>query len=199
MGHPVKRLMDFVISVLFLLMSLPFWALAALAIKLEDGGSVFYRRRVVGRGGHEFDAFKFRTMMEDADLYLRQHPELWSAYQKNIKLKNDPRVTRVGRLLRRLSLDELPQLLNVLRGEMSLVGPRMITPDELSKYGGFAAKRISVKPGITGLWQVSGRQEVSYETRVRFDMEYIDNWSLWLDFKILARTIPAVLGMRGAY
>ena len=116
-----------------------------------------------------------------------------------MKLRVDPRVTAVGRILRRLSLDELPQLFNVLRGEMSLVGPRMIVPDEGERYGAALARRLSVRPGITGLWQVSGRQNVDYDTRVALDLEYIDNWSLRLDFLILLKTIPTVLSMRGAY
>lgn len=199
LGRVVKRLGDVLGAAACLLAGLPVLVSLGVLIRWDSPGPILYRRRVLGVGGREFDAFKFRTMIVDADEFLRQHPDLWAEYQKNIKLKNDPRVTRMGHWLRRLSLDELPQLFNVLRGEMSLVGPRMIAPEELARYGEFGAKRLSVKPGITGLWQVSGRQDLSYETRIRLDMEYVDNWSLWLDVRILLRTIPAVLKMSGAY
>lgn len=195
----LKRLIDIVISLAILVALSPALLVIAVISWLDSRGPIIFHRHVVGLGGKEFDALKFRTMVVNADEVLRNHPTLWDEYQKNVKLKRDPRVTRVGRWLRRLSLDELPQLFNVLRGEMSLVGPRMITPDELSRYGEFAGKRLSVKPGITGLWQVNGRQDVSYGTRIRFDMEYIDNWWLGLDFKILLWTIPAVIRMKGAY
>jgi len=194
-----KRATDVMASILALAVLSPVFVAIAVLTKLDSSGPVFYRRRAVGLNGGHFDALKFRTMIVGADEFLRRHPQLWADYQENIKLRNDPRVTRVGRRLRRLSLDELPQLVNVLRGDMSLVGPRIVAPDELAKYGECAAKRLTVRPGITGLWQVSGRQDVSYETRVRLDMEYIDNWSLWLDLKILLRTVPVVLCMRGAY
>lgn len=195
----VKRALDVTLSLLGLLVISPLLAGLAILISLDSAGPILYRRPVVGVGGKQFHALKLRTMVVNADQVLRDHPDLWAEYQKNVKLKNDPRVTRVGRSLRRLSLDELPQLFNVVRGEMSLVGPRMIAPEELPKYGEFGAKRLCVKPGITGLWQVSGRQDVSYKTRIKLDMQYIENWSLWLDFEILLRTLPAVLKMRGAY
>ena len=159
---------------------------------------MIYRRRVVGTGG-DFDAFKLRTMRVDADRWLAENPRLLEEYQKSFKLKEDPRITRVGRFLRRYSLDELPQLLNVLKGQMTLVGPRMITPPELEKYGSYQDLLLSVKPGLTGYWQVSGRQEVSYEERVDMDVFYIQNWSLWFDFKILWKTLWKVLKREGAY
>lgn len=195
----LKRALDLVLAAVVLFAASPFLAVMALLVKLDSPGPVFYRRRVVGLGGRPFDAFKVRTMVVNADEVLRQYPDLWAEYEENVKLKHDPRMTRVGRWLRRLSLDEVPQFFNVLRGEMSLVGPRMVTPEELLRYGAFAARRSSVKPGITGLWQVSGRQEVSYEERIRLDMAYIDHWSLWLDLKIMLKTGPAVLRMAGAY
>jgi lipopolysaccharide/colanic/teichoic acid biosynthesis glycosyltransferase len=173
--------------------------LIAVLVKIDSPGPVIYRRRVLGLNGEKFDAFKFRTMVVNAEEILRQHPTLQTKYEENIKLKQDPRVTRLGHWLRRLSLDELPQLFNVLRREMSMVGPRMIAPEELYRYGEHATKRLATIPGITGLWQVSGRQDVSYEKRVELDLQYIDNWSLWLDLKILILTIPAVLRMTGAY
>jgi len=135
----------------------------------------------------------------NAEALLEQNPALKEAFRQNYKLRDDPRVTRVGRILRRWSLDELPQLLNVLRGEMSLVGPRMLTPEEISRYGRWALNLLTVKPGITGLWQVSGRADLPYSERVRLDLFYIRNYSLWLDLAILAQTIPAVIRKRGAY
>jgi len=186
----------------FTLLTLPFWlpliGLLGLIIKWRTGGPVFYRRRVVGQEG-EFDAFKLRTMHIDADRILQEHAHLMAEYTKNFKLKDDPRLTHIGRSLRRWSLDELPQLFNVLRGEMSLVGPRMITRPELEKYGSFQNLLLTVKPGLTGHWQVSGRQEVSYEERVKMDVFYIQNWSLWFDFKILWKTLWKVLKREGAY
>jgi len=195
----LKRGIDVILSMLALIGLSPAFAILSVLIKLDSRGPVIHRRRVSGLCGKTFDAFKFRTMIVNADQWLRQHPALWKEYQENIKLRDDPRITRVGRWLRKYSLDELPQLINVLRGEMSMVGPRIITPDELTKYGEFAEKRLSVKPGITGLWQVSGRQDVSYEKRILLDIEYIDNWFLWFDIKILIKTIGVVLGAKGAY
>jgi lipopolysaccharide/colanic/teichoic acid biosynthesis glycosyltransferase len=194
-----KRWLDVLGATALFLISFPFWLPIALVIKLEDSGPIFYRFRVLGLGGHPFNALKFRTMVEDADRHLREDPDLWQAFQQEYKLEADPRITRVGRWLRRLSLDELPQCLNVLRGEMSLVGPRPFAPYEAERYGPWLERRLSVKPGLTGLWQVSGRHEVTYEERVRLDLEYIDRWSLWLDLRILFRTVPAVLSQRGAF
>jgi lipopolysaccharide/colanic/teichoic acid biosynthesis glycosyltransferase len=194
----LKRLQDVIGSSFLLLILSPALAVIALAIKLQDRGSVIYRRRVVGPSG-EFDAFKFRSMRVDADSVLMKNPELWREYQKNFKLLADPRVTKFGAWLRKLSLDELPQLVNVLLGQMSLVGPRMITAPELAKYGAAKALLLSVKPGLTGYWQVHGRQEVDYSERVRMDMFYIQNWSLALDFEILLRTPIRVLKGTGAY
>jgi lipopolysaccharide/colanic/teichoic acid biosynthesis glycosyltransferase len=153
----------------------------------------------MGVNGRQFNAFKFRTMYVNGDEILEQFPELKDELQKTHKLKEDPRVTRVGSLLRKTSLDELPQLFNVLRNEMALVGPRMISPAEMEMYKKYGINLLTVRPGITGLWQVSGRSDVSYEQRVRLDMHYIRNYSLWLDLQILFQTIPAVLKHRGAY
>jgi lipopolysaccharide/colanic/teichoic acid biosynthesis glycosyltransferase len=150
-------------------------------------------------GGREFDAFKVRTMVVDADQILASDPELRERYSTNNKLADDPRLTRAGRWLRRLSFDELPQLINVLRGEMSLVGPRMISPAELDDWGDTVPLLLSVRPGITGAWQVSGRQRLSKADRVRLDGEYIHNLSLRQDLSVLLRTIPAVLSRRGAF
>jgi lipopolysaccharide/colanic/teichoic acid biosynthesis glycosyltransferase len=153
----------------------------------------------MGMHGREFDAFKFRTMHENGDEILADYPELKHELANNFKLKEDPRVTRMGKILRKTSLDELPQLINVLRREMSLVGPRIITPAEVEKYEKWDLNLMTVRPGLTGLWQVSGRSDVTYEERVRLDMHYIRNWSIWLDIQLLVQTIPAVLRRRGAY
>jgi len=153
----------------------------------------------MGMHGDEFDAFKFRTMYENGDEILEAYPDLHDELETNFKLKDDPRVTMIGKILRKTSLDELPQLINVLRREMSLVGPRIITPAEVEKYEKWDINLMTVRPGITGLWQVSGRSDVTYEERVRLDMHYIRNWTIWLDIQLLFQTIPAVLRRRGAY
>jgi exopolysaccharide biosynthesis polyprenyl glycosylphosphotransferase len=192
-----KTLLDYVAAASALILLLPFFAVLALLIKLDSPGPILYRRRVVGQGKHEFDAFKFRTMHVDGDRRLT--PELREELESYGKLKEDPRITRIGAWMRRYSVDELPQLLNVLRGQMSLIGPRMITIQELAKFGKWQHNLATVKPGLTGLWQVSGRSDLSYEERVQLDMHYIRNHSIWLDLQILFQTIPALLSGRGAY
>lgn len=194
----VKAIADRLAAAVLLIVLAPGLLLLALLVRLTSAGPAIYRRRVLGRGGRPFDAFKFRTMVADADALLRARPELQAAFGDNAKIPGDPRVTRLGRMLRRSSLDELPQLVNVLCGQMSLVGPRMISPEEASRYGSAVDKRLSVKPGITGLWQVSGRQEIDYAQRIALDLYYIDHWSLLLDVGILLKTIPALVSMRGA-
>ena len=195
----VKDAIERPAALLLLVVASPVMLLLTLLVTLTSRGPVFHRRRVLGRGGRQFDAFKFRTMCVDADARLASDPALRAAFEVNHKLERDPRITWLGAWLRRSSLDELPQLLNIVRGEMSLVGPRMISPAELSKYHVHSAKLLTVKPGVTGLWQVSGRQRTSYERRVQLDMEYIDRQSLALDLSILARTVPAVLRAEGAH
>ena len=164
---------------------------------------MLYRQRRLGKDGKSFDVFKFRTMRQDADevlaRYLEENPGLREEWEKDRKLKHDPRITRVGHFLRKSSLDELPQLLNVVRGEMSLVGPRPIVEDEIVKYGEVYADYCRVRPGITGLWQVSGRNNTTYEERVSLDRYYVTNWCIWMDLWILARTFPVVLTGYGAY
>ena len=152
-----KRLLDIVLALLGILVLIPLFVAIAIWIKLDDGGYIFHFREIIGYRGRRFYALKFRTMIPDADMYLAKHPELLQKYLENMKLPDDPRITHVGRFLRRTSLDELPQLFNVLVGQMSMVGPRMIHPRELPRYGKWAQKRLSVKPGITGLWQIHGR------------------------------------------
>jgi exopolysaccharide biosynthesis polyprenyl glycosylphosphotransferase len=195
----LKRATDLVIASLALIGLSPIILAIAVAVKLDSPGPIIYRRRVLGARGKPFDAFKLRTMVINGDEVLAQHPELAEELRLNMKLKDDPRVTRTGKWLRKLSLDELPQLFNVLLGQMSLVGPRMITPEEADRYGRGQMNLVTVKPGITGLWQVSGRSEISYPERVQIDMSYIRNYSLWLDLALLVRTLPAVLKKTGAY
>jgi exopolysaccharide biosynthesis polyprenyl glycosylphosphotransferase len=196
----VKNLLDYTLTLAGLAVLSPLMLVIAVLIKLDSTGPIFYRRRVLGVGGIEFDAFKFRTMHQNGDDLLTESPELAEQFRKNHKLKQDPRVTRIGQFLRRYSLDELPQLFNVLLGQMGLVGPRMISPEETTKYGRHKLNLLTVKPGITGLWQVSGRSDLTYEERVRLDMYYIRNYSLWLDLQILfVQTLPAVMKSRGAY
>jgi len=195
----MKTLMDILIAGLCMLLLSPLLLIIVIAIKLDSKGPVVYRRRVMGVNGVQFDAFKFRTMVVDGDSILDRNPAHRKELETAFKLRDDPRITRVGRILRALSLDELPQMVNVLRREMSVVGPRMISPEEVANYEQWGINLLTMRPGITGLWQVSGRSDVSYEERVRLDMHYIRNWSIWLDLKLLLSTIPAVLSRRGAY
>ena len=196
----VKTLLEYSLAIIALVLLSPLLLLIAALIKMDSPGPVLYRRRVLGVSGRKFDAYKFRTMHEDGDEFLAADDELAQELMKNHKLREDPRVTPIGRWLRKYSLDELPQLFNVLLGQMGLVGPRMISPQEAGKYGRHKLNLLTVKPGITGLWQVSGRSDLSYEERVRLDMLYIRNYSVWLDLQILfVQTLPAVLKGRGAY
>jgi lipopolysaccharide/colanic/teichoic acid biosynthesis glycosyltransferase len=200
-----KRLVDVVGALLGLLLLAPLAPLIALLIRLDSAGPILHRRRVLSRQGcaagetlRTFDAFKFRTMVSGADEILRSDRALRDEYQRRYKLVRDPRVTRAGRFLRRYHLDEAPQLINVLRGEMSLVGPRIISPPELALYGAHAARLLSVRPGLTGQWQVSDqRDDAPYAERVRLDMAYIECRSLRLDLMILARTIRYLISRRG--
>ncbi len=199
----MKRFIDIVLSALGLIFLLPFFGLMALLIALDSRGGAFYRQPRVGRNCETFDVIKFRTMYKNADRILekelRLNPELkeeWNCYQK---LKRDPRITRVGRLLRRFSLDELPQLWNVLIGEMSLVGPRPITAEQRELYGKSYEEYVKVPPGMTGLWQVSGRNYTTFARRAELDSEYIQCWSIGLDIYILFKTIEIVFWQQGAY
>jgi exopolysaccharide biosynthesis polyprenyl glycosylphosphotransferase len=194
-----KRGFDILMGSLMCIVTAPVVALAALAIKLDDGGPVIHRSRRVGVEDSEFTCLKLRTMRVGAE---REQSGLESANEADgalFKIRDDPRVTRVGRLLRRFSIDELPQLWNVLRGEMSLVGPRPLPLRDYEHLDDLQRKRYLVLPGMTGLWQVSGRSDLSFDELVRLDFYYIETWSIWLDLTILARTIPVVLGRRGAY
>jgi exopolysaccharide biosynthesis polyprenyl glycosylphosphotransferase len=196
----IKAVLEYSLTIAGLIVIWPMLLAIAILIKLDSRGPVLHRRQVMGVSGRKFDAFKFRTMHVNGEEMLDARPELQAELRANHKLKDDPRVTRVGRSLRKYSLDELPQLFNVLMGQMGLVGPRMISPEEVQKYGRHRLNLLTVKPGITGLWQVSGRSNLSYEERVGLDMYYIRNHSVWLDLQILfVQTLPAVIFGRGAY
>ena len=195
-----KTLIDYSLTGLLLLTALPVMIGLALAVKFTSPGPIFFRQERVGKHGQLFNMHKFRSMYTDAEsrlealMHLNEHAD-----NPMFKIKNDPRVTRVGRFIRRYSLDELPQLFDVVLGRMSLIGPRPPLPREVAMYGLEVRRRLRVKPGLTGLWQVSGRSDLSWDEAVRLDIHYVENWSLALDLSILFRTARAVLGKDGAY
>jgi lipopolysaccharide/colanic/teichoic acid biosynthesis glycosyltransferase len=198
----LKRVRDVVVAAPMLVLLSPFMALITIAIRLESTGSPIFRQRRLGRHGRVFSCYKFRSMYADAEQRLRVDDLLYQQYLENdykLPARADTRITRVGRLLRRTSLDELPQFWNVLKGDMSLVGPRPIVPDEIQHYNGEAPLLLCLKPGITGAWQVSGRSHLQYPERATVELEYVERWSLLRDIGILLRTIPAVLHQRGAH
>jgi exopolysaccharide biosynthesis polyprenyl glycosylphosphotransferase len=199
LGFFLKRCMDMFGSIILLILCVPVFALVALAIKLDSKGPVFYRQKRIGKNGRAFQMFKFRSMVANADEILESLESRNEVQGPAFKIKNDPRITRVGRILRKYSIDELPQLINVLKGDMSLVGPRPPLPFEVEKYGDWEWRRLDVLPGITGLWQVSGRSDLSFQQWVKLDIYYIENWSIGLDIKILLKTIPCVIKGEGAY
>ena len=202
-GGVSKRLVDIVLALIGIVTLLPLFSLCVLGILLTSRGSVLFRHRRVGFQGRHFDCLKFRTMAPDAserlNEYLGRNPRAAQEWAESCKLKDDPRVTPLGRVLRRTSLDELPQLFNVLKGEMSIVGPRPVTDEELEKYGLRVSAYLACKPGITGLWQVSGRSKTSYRERVMLDSIYAKNWSHALDAKTMLVTLPVLLGSDDAY
>ncbi|MBC7925299.1 MAG: sugar transferase [Bryobacteraceae bacterium] len=202
-ARTLKRVVDVVVVLVAFLLTLPLFVLVAVAILLESGHPVFFRQQRVGRGDSRFDLWKFRTMVVDGDEllegYLAENPEAAREWRVSRKLRQDPRVTRVGRLLRRTSLDELPQLWNILRGEMSIAGPRPIVEQEIAQYGTVFPLYTMARPGLTGLWQVSGRNSISYPRRVELDRQYVQNWSPALDLWILWRTVGVVVQGTGAY
>ncbi|MGC8873002.1 MAG: sugar transferase [Chloroflexia bacterium] len=195
----LKRTLDIVLSLVVLAFGWPLFPIIALAIKLDSPGPVLFRQRRIGRRGRPFTLLKFRTMHSNAEAEQERLAPLNEATGPLFKIRDDPRVTRVGRILRRTSLDELPQVFNILAGEMSWVGPRPGTPAEVAQYEPWHRKRLEVLPGLTGFWQVSGRSDLTFDEMVRLDLYYIENWNLWLDLVILLRTIPAVISGRGAY
>jgi lipopolysaccharide/colanic/teichoic acid biosynthesis glycosyltransferase len=194
-----KRAMDITGSLILLALFSPLLLGLTLIVKADSRGPLLHRRHVLGRNGQEFEAFKFRTMLINGTEILAEHPELSVALITHHKIKNDPRVTRSGQWMRKLSLDELPQLFNVLAGQMSLIGPRIITSIELPHYGSFADELLTVKPGLSGLWQLSGRSDLQYADRVRLDIQYIRTRSLRGDLRLIVRTPLAVIRGRGAY
>ncbi len=195
----LKRIVDVFVSLVLLGLTAPLFIVVALLIKLTSRGPVIYRQVRCGLNGRRFTFLKFRSMVEGADERRDEIQHLNEAKGPIFKISRDPRVTRLGRFLRRTSIDELPQLANILRGEMSLVGPRPPLPEEVARYQPWQRRRLSMKPGLTCLWQVSGRSVLSFEEWVDLDLRYIDNWSPWLDLRILGKTVPAVLLRRGAW
>ena len=196
----VKRVADVVVASLLTLTLAPLMLAVAAAIRTTSRGPALFRQHRVGRNGELFTVLKFRTMDASAEKRLEEDPSLFALYRESgfkIALDQDPRVTRLGRFLRRSSIDELPQLINVLRGEMSLVGPRPVVPDELAKYGDLVSAYLMALPGLTGAWQVAGRDDIKFPERAQLDADYIDNWSLLQDLKIAFLTIPATLSARG--
>jgi lipopolysaccharide/colanic/teichoic acid biosynthesis glycosyltransferase len=189
--------MDVVLSALGLLLTSPLLLIAALWIRLDSRGPAIYAAQRVGKKGRKFNCYKLRTMVEDADAHKEKLREANERNGPFFKMTGDPRITRCGKWLRKYSIDELPQLLNVLKGDMSLVGPRPHPLDDYERYTIEHLRRLEVKPGVSGSWQVMARRDPSFETSMKLDLEYIEGWSLWLDLKILVRTIPAVLGANG--
>jgi Undecaprenyl-phosphate galactose phosphotransferase WbaP len=199
----IKRILDLTLVIAGGLVILPLLLIIALLIKINSPGPAIYKHTRIGRNGKPFRVYKFRSMVLDAEerlsSLLAADPQARQEWEAGHKLKNDPRITGIGKLLRQTSLDEFPQLLNILKGEMSLVGPRPIVEGEIKKYGEDFGRIFSVKPGMTGLWQVSGRSDTDYGERVALDTYYLQSWSVWLDFWVLYKTIGVVLRGKGAY
>jgi Undecaprenyl-phosphate galactose phosphotransferase WbaP len=199
----IKRCLDVVLVVTGGIIILPFLLVIALFIKLSSPGPVLYKHKRLGQNGRELQVYKFRSMISDADQKLKDmlaaDPELRAEWESNFKLRDDPRITGIGKFLRRTSFDEFPQLINIIKGEMSLVGPRPVTQGEVKRYGEDFQRIFSVKPGMTGLWQVSGRSDTDYEERIAYDTYYLQSWSVWLDLWVLYKTIGVVFRGKGAY
>ena len=199
----LKRILDIIVAAILLILALPLAAAISLAIVLENRGPVLFAHTRIGKGRRRFRLWKFRSMVVDADAmlarHLEAHPDDLAEWREMHKLKNDPRVTRVGRLLRRSRLDELPQLIGVLRGEMSMVGPRPIVEEEISKYGPVFLLYVQVLPGLTGLWQISPHTHTSYRQRTELDMKYMRERTIWMDLRVLWKTVGVVIFGRGAY
>lgn len=199
----VKFVFDILVTALGTVFIFPVFLLLCVCVAIENKGRIFFVHKRVGKNGKLFPCYKFQTMVKDSDLvlqdYLQNNPQAQKEWAANFKLTDDPRVTRLGRILRKTSLDELPQIFNVLKGEMSLVGPRPIVPAEIKKYGKYIREYYMVRPGITGVWQTNGRSDTTYQERVAMDTWYVRNWSIWLDLKCLAKTVSAVIKKKGAY
>ena len=194
-----KRLLDIILSLAMIIILAPLMIIISAAIRLTSKGPIVFRRKIVGFGGKTVHAYKFRTMVNDAEKLLITRPELYRKFKEKHKLEGDFRVTTLGTFLRKFSLDEIPQFFNVLKGEMSIIGPRMIHPDELAKYGDHQSTLLTMKPSMTGYWQVNGRQQTTYEERVEMDLYYIENCSFTLDVMILLLTPITVLKAEGAH
>jgi len=194
-----KRFFDLVSSIIGLVIFSPVFLILIIIVKLDSKGPVFFAHKRIGYKGNSIGIYKFRSMVHNADeVFNNFTQEQKDEFQKNFKLENDPRITKVGAFLRKTSLDELPQLINILKGDMSVIGPRPIVQKEVEKYGIYAEKLVSVKPGLTGYWQANGRSDTTYEERVQMDMFYIDNRSFWLDIKLLFKTVITVIKKEGA-
>lgn len=197
--HFIKRIIDILGSLIGIILLSPIFFIVAILIRIESNGPVIFSHERIGQCGIKFKMYKFRSMKSDsAEIFKRFTPEQKKEFEKNFKLEDDPRITQIGDFLRKTSLDELPQLLNIFFGDMTIVGPRPIVEKEIVKYGENASKLFSLKPGLTGFWQANGRSDTTYEERVEMDMYYIDNESLWLDIKIIFQTIAAVVKKKGA-
>lgn len=201
---PLKRIFDICFSVLVLVMLSPLYIFIALLIKLTTTGSIIFSHERIGRGGKAFKCYKFRSMHADAEerlnCILEENPEIKKEWESTQKLKNDPRITSIGKILRKTSLDELPQFWNVLIGDLSVVGPRPVVYNELvTHFGTKATKILSIRPGITGMWQVSGRSDTTYKTRILMDETYVDTQSFAMDLKLILKTIPVMILSKGAY
>lgn len=195
----VKRGIDIIISGIGLLLCLPLFIIIAILIKIDSRGPIFFKHKRIGKHGKDLYIYKFRTMIDNAEAAIKLFtPEQKKEFETNYKLEHDPRVTRIGKFLRKTSLDELPQIINILKGEMSIIGPRPIVKNELEKYGTNKEKFLSVAPGLTGYWAANGRSDVSYEERMALELYYVDNRSLGLDLKIFIKTVGSVLTGRGA-
>lgn len=195
----VKRGMDVILSLIGLIVLLPVFAIIALSIKIESKGPVFFKHNRIGKNGKIIRIYKFRSMVENAeDLIKKFTPEQMKEYKENYKLTDDPRITKIGKFLRKTSLDELPQLINIIKGELSIIGPRPVIQEELEKYGADAEKFLSVTPGLTGYWAANGRSDTTYEERMEMELYYVDNLSLKLDIQVFFKTILSVLKREGA-
>lgn len=195
----VKRGIDVMIGIIGLIVCLPIFVIIAILIKIDSKGPIFFKHKRIGKYGNKLEIYKFRTMIQNAEEAMNNFTEEQKKeFAENFKLENDPRVTRVGKILRKTSLDELPQIINILKGEMSIIGPRPIVKNELEKYGKDKNKFLSVAPGLTGYWAANGRSDVSYEERIALELYYVDNRCLTMDLKIFMKTISSVLKGRGA-
>lgn len=196
---PVKRVLDILIASIGLVVLSPIFLIVALCIKLETRGKVMFKHKRIGKNGKEIYIYKFRSMVENAEDMIKDFsPEQMKEFKENYKLKNDPRITKVGKFIRKTSLDELPQLLNIIKGELSIIGPRPVIEEELEKYGPSKAKFLSATPGLTGYWAANGRSCTSYEDRMKMELYYVDNMSLKLDIKIIFKTVITVIKRQGA-